>query len=120
MERLSPAEWELMSICWRLGRCTTRDVLEESNRRRVRDYRTVQTLMTRMVAKGYLRVEKVGKTNHFTPAIAEKRALRVEIRRFLDEVVTSEESRAVLQDMLARHKPAGARSSRRRRTTMPR
>jgi predicted transcriptional regulator len=28
-ERLSPSEWEIMQICWHLGRCTVREVLRE-------------------------------------------------------------------------------------------
>ncbi len=90
-----------MRICWRRGRTTAREVLEESLRKQVRDYRTILTLLTRIAQKGYLNVEKVGKTNYYTPAIEGEEALSEEIRRFLDEVVGPEaESRELLRMIL--------------------
>ena len=65
----------MMRICWRRGRTTARAVLEESLKNQVRDYRTILTLLTRTAKKGYLNVEKVGKTNYYTPAIEGERAL---------------------------------------------
>ena len=90
-----------MRICWRRGRTTAREVLEESVKNQVRDYRTILTLLTRIAQKGYLSVEKVGKTNNYTPAIEGEEALSEEIRRFLDEVVgPGAESRELLLKIL--------------------
>jgi BlaI family penicillinase repressor len=89
-ERLSPSEWEIMRICWRLGRCTVREVLREDLKSHRRDYRTILTFMTRMARKGWLDVEKVGNTNRYSPAIPRKKAVTREVRRFLDEVVGPE------------------------------
>ncbi len=86
-ERLSPSEWEIMRICWRLGRCTVRDVLAEDQRTRKRDYRTILTFMTRMARKGWLRGHKVGNTNHYSPAVAQDKAVLREIELFLDAVI---------------------------------
>lgn len=90
MERLSHSEWGLMRICWRLGRCTVRQVLKEDRHKPKRDYRTILTFMSRMANKGWLKVEKEGNTNYYRPAVQQKRAVRGEIRRFLDEVVGPE------------------------------
>ena len=57
-ERLSPSEWEIMRICWRLGECTVRDVLREDLKAHKRDYRTILTFMTRMARKGWLTAEQ--------------------------------------------------------------
>ena len=86
-ERLSPSEWEIMQICWHLGRCTVREVLREDLKTHIRDYRTILTFMTRMANKGWLTVEKEGNTNYYTPAIPQEKALKETIERFLDEVV---------------------------------
>ena len=86
-ERLSPSEWEIMQICWRLGRCTVREVLREDLKTHIRDYRTILTFMTRTANKGWLAVEKEGNTNYYTPAIPQEKALKETIARFLDEVV---------------------------------
>ena len=86
-ERLSPSEWQLMRICWSLGRCTVREVLREDLKTHIRDYRTILTFMTRMANKGWLEVEKQGNTNYYTPTVAVGKAVEVEIERFLHEVV---------------------------------
>ena len=86
-ERLSSSEWQLMQICWRLGRCNARDVLRENLKTHIRDYRTILTFLTRMTRKGWLEVEKEGNTNYYTPAVAQSEALEARIRQFLDQVV---------------------------------
>lgn len=112
MDRLSRAEWELMRICWRRGRCTVREVLTDSLPKNTRDYRTVLTLMTRIADKGYLKVEKEGKTNYYTPSLPKERALRREIKLFLEDVVGSDpEGLELLGSMLEKHVE---RASRRR------
>ena len=90
-----------MAICWRRGRTTAREVLEESLENQVRDYRTILTLLTRIAGKGYLDVEKVGKTNYYTPAVEREKALSEEIRRFLSDVVGPDaENRDLLRKMI--------------------
>ena len=100
-ERLSPAEWQLMRICWRLGRANVRQVLREDLKTHIRDYRTILTFMTRMTNKGWLEVEKEGNTNFYRPTVPRKTALEQEIYRFLDEVIGSDpENLAVLKEIL--------------------
>ena len=108
-ERLSPSEWEIMRICWRLGRCTVREVLEEDLKSHNRDYRTILTFMTRMAGKGWLKKSKRGNKNHYTPAASEKAATNAEIDLFLREVIGANE--ASLE--LLRHAVQRAQSKRR-------
>ncbi len=101
-ERLSPAEWQLMRICWRLGRANVRQVLREDLKTHIRDYRTILTFMTRMTNKGWLEVEKEGNTNYYIPAVEQSQALEEEIRQFLDQVVGPEpENLDLLERILA-------------------
>lgn len=103
MERLSHSEWGLMRICWRLERCTVRQVLKQDRHKPKRDYRTILTFMSRMANKGWLKVEKEGNTNYYTPAVPQEQAVKREIRRFLDEVTGSEpEHLQLLQHALDR------------------
>ena len=85
--RLSPSEWEIMRICWRLGRANVRQILKEDRKRRKRDYRTLLTFVSRMEKKGWLTVEKEGNTNYYSAALSQEKGLRQEIGRFLEEVV---------------------------------
>lgn len=90
-----------MRICWRLGRCTVREVLREDLKTHIRDYRTILTFMTRMARKGWLEVEREGNTNYYRPAASRNMALEEEIHRFLDEVVGSDpENLALLRRVL--------------------
>ncbi len=82
---LSRTEWTIMQICWRLGRATARQVHEASDR--TRDYRTVKTLLDRMAAKGFLRIEKLGRLSLFVPAVARSRALSEVVTTFVDDVL---------------------------------
>ncbi len=116
MERLSRSEWQLMRICWRLRRATVRQVLVEDRRAHQRDYRTILTFMSRMARKGWLEVEKEGNTNYYTPAIAQKKALKEKIRRFLNEVVGPEpENRQLLRKELRTRQGPDKQSARGRR-----
>jgi BlaI family penicillinase repressor len=107
-ERLSPAEWQLMRICWRLGRANVRQVLREDLKTHIRDYRTILTFMTRMTNKGWLEVEKQGNTNYYWPAVAQAQALEEEIRQFLDQVVGPEpQNLGLVERILAEIKSSG-------------
>ena len=104
-ERLSPAEWQLMRICWRLGRANVRQILREDLKTHIRDYRTILTFMTRMTKKGWLLVEKEGNTNYYRPAVDQSQALEKEIHQFLDQVVGPEpENLDLVKEILAETK----------------
>ena len=106
-ERLSPSEWEIMRICWRLGRCTVREVLEEDLKKRKRDYRTILTFMTRMARKGWLATTKRGNQNLYEPAVLEALAGEHEIERFFGEVVGKEPETLELVERALSRRRAG-------------
>ena len=99
--RLSRSEWEIMTICWRLGRANVRQILREDLKTRIRDYRTILTFVSRITKKGWLEVEMEGNTNYYSAAIPQEDGLRLEIERFLSETVGSEpENLELLQEAL--------------------
>ena len=109
-ERLSASEWQIMRICWRLGRANVRQILKEDLKKKTRDYRTILTFVSRMEKKGFLKVEKEGNTNYYTPAMPQERGLRHEIDRFLKEVVGSKREhlelvRKAVERKLRRRRP---------------
>lgn len=77
-------------ICWRLGRANVRQILREDLKTRIRDYRTILTFVSRIAKKGWLEVEMEGNTNYYTPAIPQEDGLKLEIERFLTEMVGSD------------------------------
>ncbi len=109
--RLSPSEWEIMMICWRLGRANVRQILREDLKTRIRDYRTILTFVSRIAKKGWLEVEMEGNTNYYSAAIPQEDGLKLEIERFLSETVGSDpEHLELLQEALeARLRKTGRR-----------
>jgi BlaI family penicillinase repressor len=87
LEKLTRAEWQVMNVCWRLGKATARQVWETIGDAPARDYQTVKTLLDRIAAKRYLKITKLGPLCLFTPAVPRRRALGVAIDDFLGTVL---------------------------------
>ena len=65
---------------------TARDVMEELNRRYRRDlkYTTVMTLLTRLVEKGLLEVDRDRQPFQFRPAVSRDRLVGQRLEEFVD------------------------------------
>lgn len=85
--KLSKAEWTLMNLCWEMGRATAREIYDASLKLKKRDYQTVKTLLDRMAAKGFLKVEKQGPLCMFTPAVRQSSAVSGAIKEFISTVL---------------------------------
>lgn len=86
-KRLPDSELELMQAIWRCEPPVTRMQLEEklSPDRKLAPT-TILTFLTRLCEKGFLSVERCGKTNGYTPLISEKEYLAQESRSVLDRL----------------------------------
>lgn len=86
---LSRAEWGVINICYAVGKATARQIYEASlgEHERQRDYQTVKTLLDRIAAKGFLKVEKVGPVCLFSPVVQRRRALAGAIDDFVRTVL---------------------------------
>lgn len=82
---LGPLEFSLLSILWQLRQATAGEVLEVYNKQAEKPvaYTTISTLLTRMVEKQVLQVEKDRQPFHFTPSITREQLLRQRIRDFV-------------------------------------
>lgn len=68
--RLSKAEARILKLCWELGICSVREIMESLPEDERVAYTTVQTLVYRLEQKGALRkVKKIGNAQLFEPAI---------------------------------------------------
>lgn len=67
-DRLTPAEWEIMTAVWTLGgEPSVREVVGQAYPAGEKAYTTVQTIMNTLVHKGILRRRKVGLVNFYRP-----------------------------------------------------
>ena len=87
---LSKAELEAARIVWSLGRATVRQVLEAMPPDRQVEYKTVQTFLRRLTAKGYLHARRQGKTLHYTPRVRATQVVRETVRDFLARLFDGE------------------------------
>ena len=87
MPDLSKTEWIVMNLCWQHGKATARQIYDEASEARSWEYQTVKTLMDRLVAKGYLRMEKLGPLCLFEPAIPQTKTVAKAIDGFMNTVL---------------------------------
>ena len=70
MEKLTKQEEEVMLQVWRLGNCTTKDILQQLEEPKP-PYTTVASVMNNLKRKGYIAAKQHGLVYHFTPKIAQ-------------------------------------------------
>ncbi|HEY1603407.1 MAG TPA: BlaI/MecI/CopY family transcriptional regulator [Pirellulales bacterium] len=66
---LAKSELEVARIVWELGRATVRQVLDALPDKRGLDFKTVQTYLRRLEAKGYLKTKREGRSNVYRPTV---------------------------------------------------
>lgn len=99
---LSKTEWSIMGICWRQGKCTARQVFEESLRQRRRSYQTIKTMLDRLAEKGYLRKEKLGPLWLYQPTVTRPKLVARAVESFVETVLDNTVSPLFVH--LAEHK----------------
>lgn len=83
---LSPAETEILRLVWQLGKATVQDVCHKLPRRRRVAYATVQTLLRRLEAKGYVTHDAKSKAHVFRPAVKREHVIKRTVSDFVDRL----------------------------------
>lgn len=87
IRRLPDSELELMQAIWHCESPVSRtDIEAHMSKERKLAPTTILTFLTRLCDKGFLSVERHGKTNCYTPLISEKEYLAQESRSILDRL----------------------------------
>jgi predicted transcriptional regulator len=73
--QLTPAEWKIMRIAWRLKKFAARDVYKETERLFGWAPTTTKTVLTRLVGKSYLTTSQVGNSFLYRPSRSALRTL---------------------------------------------
>jgi len=87
---LSKSELEVARIVWSLGGGTVRQVLEALPADRQVDYKTVQTYLRRLEAKGYLHAARDAKSIHYRPRIRASQVVRETVDDFVRRLFDGE------------------------------
>ena len=81
---MSKAEMEIARIVWQLESASARQVHEALPTSRKIDFTTVQTYLTRLEDKGYLKSKKEGRAKIFSAKANPARVMRDSVKELLD------------------------------------
>lgn len=100
---LSPAEWEVIKVLWDRGPSAARDVFAALPPDHGWAYRTVKTLLSRLVAKGAVDYEQIGNSYLYRPAVTQEEMTRQEVGGVLDRLTrhTGAAGRRIVSSVLA-------------------
>lgn len=87
MKRLGDAELEIMLVIWEAqGPVTSSYVLAALEGKRDWKLSTLMTVLSRLVDKGFLQLNKEGRSNFYTPIVAEEDYRRSESKDVLEKL----------------------------------
>lgn len=85
--KITEAEMEIMKIIWEEKKeITTATILEKLPKENSWKTTTVMTLITRLIEKGILNVNKIGKLNNYSAKVTEEEYKAVQTDVFLEDM----------------------------------
>ena len=85
---LSPAEWEVMKVLWDDGPLAARDVFSRLPDQRGWAYKTVKTLLSRLVAKEAVAYDQIGNSYLYRSAVDRESVTKQEVRTVFQKMVS--------------------------------
>lgn len=82
---LSELEQEVMSVVWALGKCTIREVVDETNKTKNLAYTTIATILERLHEKGLVKKDTSDFTVIFAPKQTKEEFSQKMARTLLDK-----------------------------------
>ena len=82
---ITNAEWDIMRVVWAQERVTSSAILTILNQKLQWTSSTIKTLLKRLVDKGYLATEKVGKGFVYSALISEQEAIYHQVDELFDK-----------------------------------
>jgi len=123
--RLSEAEWVVMKPLWEQGALAARDIYDALPDNHGWAYKTVKTMLSRLVKKGVVKFTPIGNSYLYEPAYSRAEMVRSEVRGFKDRVLDgalqpflvsffegekpSKEDLSILREMLQKYDSPGSR-----------
>ena len=95
-KQISPAEWEVMKVLWQHGKMAARDVFAALPEDSDWAYKTVKTLLSRLVAKDAISYEPIGNSYLYHAVADETELSRQEVRSVFERI-----TRGALSPVLA-------------------
>lgn len=93
---MSQAETEIMRLLWVQQEATVQELLDALPPHRQIGYATVQTLVRRLEAKGYVAHRREGKAYVYVPAAQRDEVVRSTVRDFVDRLFGGDRAELML------------------------
>jgi len=87
---VAKSELEVAKLVWQLGQASVRQVLDALPAQRGLDFKTVQTYLRRLEAKGYLRSRREGRAKVYVARVRPEQVLREVIDDFVHRLFGGE------------------------------
>jgi BlaI family penicillinase repressor len=83
---ISDSEWEIMKVVWKRSPRSAQSIVDALAK--IKDWhpKTIKTLITRLVKKGALEIDKSGKTYLYAPAVTRRVCVRSATTSFIRRV----------------------------------
>ncbi|MCG8358366.1 MAG: BlaI/MecI/CopY family transcriptional regulator [Kiloniellales bacterium] len=102
---LTEVELEFMTILWRLGEASVRDLLDELARERRLAYTSAATILRILEQKGFVTSRKLGRTYLYAPSLAkdeyQSRSLQDISKKLFDDTPAALVSRLIDDEALS-------------------
>ncbi len=95
--QISDAEWIIMNLIWDASPIEASEVIEQLAEANGWSAATVKTMLHRLVRKGALATQQVGKKYLYQPAVRRDACIRQASRSFLDRVFNGDAVPALIQ-----------------------
>jgi len=84
---LGELEADIMTVVWRLGSASVKDVFEELYPEKRLAYTTIMTVMSRLANKNVLRQDRSGTAYMYTPNVSQEEMANSMINQVIDKVL---------------------------------
>jgi len=83
---ISDAEWQVMKVLWEKSPLTSTEIINSLKASTAWSPKTIHTLISRLVKKGVVGVNKDSSLNEYFPLVTEEECRRVETKSFIQKV----------------------------------
>ncbi len=86
-QKISEAEWTVMNVLWGKSPRTANEIVEALSDTSWND-KTIRTLINRLVKKGAIEYEAIGRVFHYRTTVSEAECVKAEARSILSKIRT--------------------------------
>lgn len=86
LPKISDSEWEVMEVIWSKKICTSSEIVDALKDNSEWSPKTIHTLITRLVKKGAVDVDKTSTTYKYSPLISERDLKSQETKTFVQKL----------------------------------